>query len=104
MTELWYDNVDGMAADVFHRLHFVTPMGVSSGTTYQECPAGAQTNVLPTDIVKKDLIDRTTLHQGMVLCTITTEHNLAMLEIKTVSGQNDMPEFDTLLTLWRTPS
>ncbi len=105
VIELLYDNVNGSVNDVYRRLHFVTPMGVSAGTTYQECLAGAQTNVLPSDIPKKDLIDRTTLHKGMVLCTITTEHNLAMLELKdAVGGQSDMPEFDILLTLWRTPS
>ncbi|MEU8547172.1 protein kinase [Streptomyces roseoverticillatus] len=101
VTELRYDNTEGAAADAYQSLHFITPMGVSSGTTYQECLAGAQTNVLPTDVSKKDLIDHTTLHEGMVLCTLTTEHNLAMLEIKKVTGQNDMPAFDTLLTLWR---
>ncbi|QSY48925.1 hypothetical protein [Streptomyces griseocarneus] len=74
---------------------------MSSGTTYQQCLAGAQTNVLPADVNKKDLVDHTTLHKGMVLCTITTEHNLAMIEIKDVVGQNELPSFDTLLTLWR---
>ncbi|GAA3031096.1 hypothetical protein GCM10020000_04950 [Streptomyces olivoverticillatus] len=78
-------------------------MGVSSGTTYQECLAGAQTNVLSSDVPKKDLIDRTTIRKGMVLCTITTEHNLAMLEIKDIVGQGELPEFDTQLTLWRIP-
>lgn len=39
----------------------------------------------------------------MVLCTITTEQNLAMLEIKDIVGQGELPEFDTQLTLWRIP-
>ncbi|MFI9723517.1 protein kinase [Streptomyces sp. NPDC052396] len=103
VVELYYDNIDG-GPDIFHRLHFVTPTGVSSGTTYQQCLAGAQTDVLPSDIAKKDLIDGTTLHKGMVLCTITTEHNLAMIEIKDVVRRAELPEFDTQLTLWRIPN
>ncbi|MEX2980776.1 protein kinase [Streptomyces sp. C36] len=99
-AELRYEAVDG-ASDLFQRVHFNTTTGVSSGTTYQQCLAGAQTNVLPADVNKKDLVDHTTLHKGMVLCTITTEHNLAMIEIKDVVGQNELPSFDTLLTLWR---
>ncbi|GHG54402.1 serine/threonine-protein kinase [Streptomyces griseocarneus] len=99
-AELRYEAVDG-GSDLFQRFRFSTTTGVSSGTTYQECLAGAQTNVLPADVTKKDLVDHTTLHKGMVLCTITTEHNLAMIEIKDVVGQNELPSFDTLLTLWR---
>ncbi|WP_338930756.1 protein kinase [Streptomyces netropsis] len=100
-AELKYENQEG--SELFQKMHFATTTGVSAGTTYEQCLAGAQTNVLPSDVPKKDLIDHTTLRKGMVLCTITAEHNLAMIEIKDIADQNGLPAFDTLLTLWRYP-
>ncbi|MFI8939313.1 protein kinase [Streptomyces syringium] len=99
-SELRYENG---GVEISQTMRFRTATGVSGGTTYEQCLAGAQTNVLPSDVPKKDLVDHTTLRQGMVLCTITGERNLAMIEIKDITDQNGLPAFDTLLTLWRYP-
>ncbi|MFJ8210343.1 protein kinase [Streptomyces sp. NPDC096033] len=80
---------------------FYTPMGKSTGKTPQQCLQGAQSDVLPTEIRAQDL--RTTLPVGTLLCTVTTENRLALLEITgiTTSPGNNLPDYTTRLTLWR---
>ncbi|MER7106859.1 serine/threonine-protein kinase [Streptomyces sp. NPDC000229] len=82
------------------RWEFYTPMGKSTGKTPQQCLQGAQADVLATEIEAKDL--RTTLPVGTLLCTVTTEGRLAMLEVTGITtGHSNLPDYATRLTLWQ---
>lgn len=80
---------------------FYTPMGKSAGRTPQQCLQGAQSDVLPTELRAQDL--RTTLPVGTLLCTVTTEDRLALLEITEITAGhgNNLPDYTTRLTLWQ---
>ncbi|MGE7383885.1 serine/threonine-protein kinase [Streptomyces sp. NPDC004126] len=88
-------------------LRFLTPMGRSSGTTPEACRAGADTDTLPTRLPEKELKQDGMLTKGTVLCTVTSERNLAMLRITDVQPHSgtglsrDMPDYVTTLTLWK---
>lgn len=82
------------------RWEFYTPMGKSTGKTPQQCLQGAQADVLPTEILAKDL--RTAIPVGTLLCTVTTGNRLAMLEVTGITtGQGNLPDYATQLTLWQ---
>lgn len=82
------------------RWGFYTPMGKSIGKTPQQCLQGAQANVLPTEIEAKDL--PTDVPVGTLLCTVTTENRLAMLEVTAITtGHGNLPDYATQLTLWQ---
>jgi hypothetical protein len=80
---------------------FSTPMGMGAGPSAAECLQGAQSDVLPTQIKTDDL--RTTIPVGTLLCTETSEGNLAMLKVTdiTTGVGPDLPDYATELTLWR---
>ncbi|MFF2509423.1 serine/threonine-protein kinase [Streptomyces sp. NPDC058067] len=88
-------------------LRFLTPMGRSTGTTPEACSTGVDTDALPAAISADDLNAGKTLTKGTVLCTVTSENNLAMLRVKEVVPDtkqglsSDMPDYVTTLTLWK---
>ncbi|MFE2271035.1 hypothetical protein ACFXB4_17520 [Streptomyces lavendulae] len=88
-------------------LRFLTPTGRSSGTTPEECRAGVDTDTLPASIPEKDLKQGGPLAKNTILCTVTTDNNLAMLRIidvqphTTGGASSDMPDYVTTLTLWK---
>ncbi|MEU6664320.1 serine/threonine-protein kinase [Streptomyces sp. NPDC046821] len=88
-------------------LHFLTPMGRSTGTTPEECSTGVDTDALPAALPEADLNEGKALAKGEILCTVTKDHNLAMLQIKDVvpdtkqGPSSDMPDYITMLTLWK---
>ncbi|MFE4691291.1 protein kinase [Streptomyces sp. NPDC056749] len=89
-------------------LQFLTPMGRSAGTEPQQCRDGADTDTLPSSILAEDLKAGEVISEGTVLCTVTAEGNLAMLEVtdvlpNSVKGDlaNELPDFVTKLTLWK---
>ncbi|WP_371680868.1 protein kinase [Streptomyces sp. NBC_01276] len=82
------------------RWEFSTPMGKSGGKTSQQCLQGAQADVLPKKIEAKEL--PATLPVGALICTVTTEHRLAMLEVTGITpGHGNLPDYTTRLTLWQ---
>ncbi|WP_428986473.1 protein kinase domain-containing protein [Streptomyces camelliae] len=82
------------------RWRFKTAWGRSAGTTPDQCLEGAQGDVLPTEIEAKDL--RTTIPVGTVLCTETSDGNLAMLKVTGITkGIGALPDYATKLTLWQ---
>lgn len=82
------------------RWEFYTPMGKSTGKTPQQCLQGALGDVLPTEIGAQDL--RTTVPVGTLLCTVTSENQLAMLEVTDITaGHGNLPDYTTRLTLWQ---
>jgi hypothetical protein len=83
-----------------HPLGFLTTMGKSDGTTPEACKSGTETNALPPDIHSSELT--TILRKGVVLCTVTTDGNLAMLKITEVGDDRHRPDVVTELTVWRT--
>ncbi|MGW6403984.1 serine/threonine-protein kinase [Streptomyces sp. NPDC055134] len=88
-------------------LRFLTRMGRSTGTTPEACSSGVDTDALPAAISADDLDAGKTLTKGMVLCTVTSDDNLAMLGITDVVPDtkqglsSDMPDYVTTLTLWK---
>ncbi|MFJ5901555.1 serine/threonine-protein kinase [Streptomyces sp. NPDC093064] len=96
-TEIQY--IDSFAYST--PLVFLTPTGISDGTTPEACKSGAETNVLPPALDRDELT--TTIHKGTVLCTVTTEGNLAMLEITKIVERSTYPDYITRLTLWKMP-
>ncbi|WP_254705698.1 serine/threonine-protein kinase [Streptomyces vilmorinianum] len=88
-------------------LRFLTPLGRGTGTTPEECRTGVDTDTLPASIPADDLNQGQTLAKGMVLCTVTSDNNLAMLRITDVLPDtkeglsSDMPDYVTTLTLWK---
>lgn len=88
-----------------HTLNFVTTTGKSAGPTPEECAEGAAANALPSQLADADQGEELT--KGTLLCTVTDEKNLAMLEIKDVVVQKDASgikarDYITELTLWKT--
>ncbi|MFC8224450.1 serine/threonine-protein kinase [Streptomyces sp. NPDC057287] len=89
-------------------LKFLTPMGRSKGTSPQECRDGADTDTLPSSILSEDLQAGEIIGKGTILCTVTAEGALAMLEVtdvlpNSVKGDlaNELPDFVTQVTLWK---
>ncbi|MGI5473043.1 hypothetical protein [Streptomyces sp. CA-132043] len=82
---------------------FRTTTGISAGTTFEQCRQGLQGNALPSRIDAKDLSRQRTIRVGTVLCTETSEGNLAMLKVTriTPSAESDLPDVSTELTLWQ---
>ncbi|MEU8779484.1 hypothetical protein [Streptomyces sp. NPDC048606] len=82
------------------RWRFYTPMGKSAGKTAQQCLQGAQGDVLPAEIEAKDL--RTTVPVGTLLCTVTSDRRLAMLDVTDITtSKGNLPDYATRLTLWQ---
>ncbi|MFF9060392.1 serine/threonine-protein kinase [Streptomyces sp. NPDC014882] len=94
--ELTYNEFGGSST-----LSFLTTTGISEGATAEQCAAAADTNALPATITgKKDLL--ALLPEGTVLCTVTTDGNLAMLRITEVETRvENIPDYTTELTLWK---
>ncbi|MDQ1069617.1 serine/threonine protein kinase [Streptomyces canus] len=100
-NELQYEELGGN-----YTLRFLTTMGKSAGTTPEECAEGAAANALPSELDGDDQGELLT--PGTVLCTVTDEDNLAMLNIKDVVVQKDdagykARDYVTELTLWKAP-
>ncbi len=85
------------------RWEFETPMGISSGTKPEQCRQATGSNVLAGEIESTELTRKRTIKVGTVLCTETSEGNLAMLVVEriTPSSDSDLPDVYTRLTLWR---
>lgn len=90
-------------------MRLLTTFGKSEGTTYEACRTGVGADALPGEIVKTDLDKDTYVTKGTVLCTVTSEGNLAMLRITDVTPTgnaaiDEMPTYSTLLTVWKAPA
>ncbi|WP_243869481.1 protein kinase domain-containing protein [Streptomyces liangshanensis] len=95
-TELTYHEFGAYSS-----VSFLTTTGVSDGTTPEQCAAAVAANALPGTITgKKDLLEL--LPEGTVLCTVTTDGNLAMLRItQAVMRAGTLPDYTTELTVWK---
>nr|WP_272921595.1 serine/threonine-protein kinase [Streptomyces sp. SID8354] len=95
--EITYNGVSGIG------LEFHTPMGRSTGRTAQACLDGSHADVLPDKVSREELDKGRTIHVGTLLCTETTDGNLAMIEITgmTPNHESNMPDFATKVTLWK---
>ncbi|MFI1203756.1 serine/threonine-protein kinase [Streptomyces sp. NPDC020883] len=84
-------------------LTFRTPTGRSTGRTPQACLDGSHTDVLPKTMGREELDKGRTIHVGTLLCTETTDGNLAMIEITgmTPNTASEMPDYATKVTLWK---
>ncbi|MBK3575329.1 protein kinase [Streptomyces sp. MBT65] len=88
-----------------HTLNLVTTTGKSAGPTPEQCAEGAAANALPSQLADADQAKELT--KGTLLCTVTDEKNLALLEIKDVVVRKDASgvaarDYVTELTLWKT--
>jgi predicted Ser/Thr protein kinase len=90
-------------------MRFLTTFGKAAGPSYEQCREGVGADALPGEIFKKDLDADTYFTKGTVLCTVTGEGDLAMLQITAESPSDDsgftatMPGYTTLLTVWKLP-
>ncbi|WP_407839478.1 protein kinase [Streptomyces sp. DSM 116496] len=88
-------------------LTFLTAMGKSPGSTPEECDDAVATNPLASKLPASQLEKGKELTKGTVLCTVTSDGNLAMLRITEVVPDTDngslssMPDYVTTLTLWK---
>ncbi|WP_327252416.1 serine/threonine-protein kinase [Streptomyces sp. NBC_01244] len=88
-------------------LTFLTATGKSRGGTPEECEDAAATNTLASTLTGSQLEQGKELEKGAVLCTVTSDGNLAMLRITEVvldtekGSLSSMPDYVTTLTLWK---
>lgn len=88
-------------------LRFLTATGKSPGTTPEECREAVATNTLTSRVGRVELKEGKTITKGTVLCTVTSENNLAMIRITDViqdpgkGTYGPMPDYITTLTLWK---
>ncbi|MFI5807820.1 serine/threonine-protein kinase [Streptomyces sp. NPDC051561] len=83
---------------------FASTMGKSAGVTAKECRTGAETNALPDSIGPREFGERGSVPKGTRLCMVTTDGNLALYEITTItpaSESSDVPTVVGNLTLWK---
>ncbi|WP_101256648.1 serine/threonine-protein kinase [Streptomyces barkulensis] len=84
---------------------FRRAMGESAGNTPQECEAAAVSNPLPEELKAREINDEGAPDEGDVLCTVTTEGRLAMLEVTDMVPAEKayhVPAVKADLTLWKT--
>lgn len=85
-------------------IQFRTAMAKSTGTTPRECQEAATSNPLPSKLRAGEINDEGAPDEGDVLCTVTTEGDLAMLEVTgMVPAKRDynVPTVKADLTLWK---
>lgn len=87
-------------------LVFLTATGKSPGGTPEECKDAVGTNALTSKLTKDQLHEGKELTKGTVLCTVTSDGNLAMLRITEVvpnkGNFRPAPDYVTAVTLWKT--
>ncbi|MFG2292767.1 serine/threonine-protein kinase [Streptomyces sp. NPDC048603] len=82
-----------------------TPFGKSKGSTPEECETGAATNPIPNKLGEADVTGAgPQIAKDDLLCTVTSEGNLAMVKIVSVEQSTDtrytVPTYHTEVTLW----
>lgn len=89
-------------------LEFLTATGKSPGSTPEECREAVGADTMPSKLYGDQLRPGKVLPKETVLCTVTSDGNLAMLRITDVlidtsrSALNPVPDYVTTLTLWKT--
>ncbi|MFE6833327.1 serine/threonine-protein kinase [Streptomyces sp. NPDC057705] len=98
-TEIVYSHLGGVRDS--YELLFERPMGPSEDASPERCRMAAGANALSPKLdaaqVKKQIVP------GLVLCGITKQNKLAMMEVTSVSDNEGRPDFQTRLTLWEMP-
>ncbi|MGP4109460.1 protein kinase domain-containing protein [Streptomyces sp. 4N509B] len=99
-SDLDLDDVELTVGDgLWDRWEFETTTGISDGRTPEECRLAAGTNALAPELPYEEFED--TIPVGTLLCTLTTEGNVAMLEVTDLTPTDDTYEVSTLLTVWQ---
>ncbi|MEU9117048.1 serine/threonine-protein kinase [Streptomyces sp. NPDC048483] len=90
---------------------FRTTFGKSLGVTPQECSTAPKSNPIPHAWQARELGGRKRISQGDLLCTVTSNGNLALFKITEASGGQDgtatksgvatLPQYKGLVTLWK---
>ncbi|MFK0258464.1 protein kinase [Streptomyces sp. NPDC090445] len=96
-VEFWY---------ILQNMYFRHAMAKSPGTTPEACRQAADTTPLPAELSNTALIEKEAIVKGDVLCSVTSEGNLAMLQITDVKPTGrpyDPPAYAANLTLWKQP-
>nr|WP_257785136.1 serine/threonine-protein kinase [Streptomyces griseochromogenes] len=90
---------------IYQYLTFRTATAKSTGTTPEACRQAVDSAPLPSELPNNDLAQGKALKKGDVLCTVTSQGNLAMLRLTAVvsSGETsfDPPGYQGLLTVWK---
>ncbi|MET7698969.1 serine/threonine-protein kinase [Streptomyces sp. NPDC005485] len=85
------------------QLTFTRPMGKASGTTPQECRAGAEQNPYTETLSAQSINKEKAIAEGDHLCMVTGDGNLAMWTITSVDRPADsdyLPNFSGTVTVW----
>ncbi|MEU6866758.1 serine/threonine-protein kinase [Streptomyces sp. NPDC046876] len=94
--ELTYAIVGGPPDN--HEIVFATPTGLSDSPAPDACRTAVGANAL-SGRLDAATIDKE-LTAGRILCTVTLEGKLAMMQIDRVEPNDGKPEFFTRLTVW----
>ncbi|MEU6867532.1 serine/threonine-protein kinase [Streptomyces sp. NPDC046876] len=91
---------------LLQELDFQTPFAKSPGASPEVCRQAVDSTPLPSQIPNTTLIKAKPLAKGDILCTLTSEGNLARFELTAVTETGtsvDPPAFTGNLTLWKVP-
>ncbi|CAL9508626.1 Serine_threonine-protein kinase PknD [Nocardiopsis dassonvillei] len=87
------------------RWQLITTFGIADGRTPQACLRAAQGNALPDGVEGHEF--GSFVPEGTILCTVTSEGNLAMYEVTGLTANTDryheLPSVEGVLTLWSMP-
>ncbi|MET9660488.1 hypothetical protein ABZY11_27130, partial [Streptomyces sp. NPDC006510] len=78
-------------------------LGKASGASPEECRTAAEQNPLPSSVPSETLIKDKTIAAGDLMCSVTSEGNLAQWKISDVVFNDDkeLPTYEGSLTLWK---
>ncbi len=80
---------------------FNTPTGLSDSTSPDQCRTAVGANALSGRVDAKTAEKEFTV--GRILCTVTQEGKLAMVQIERVETNDGKPDYFTRLTVWNMP-
>ncbi|MEU3919618.1 serine/threonine-protein kinase [Streptomyces sp. NPDC029004] len=96
----WFYQAYGEAQLEMTEFGFRTPTGIGAGKDPEQCRVAVDSNALPGKLDSEQI--ENTLTEGAVLCTVTKQENLAMMEITHVTGSRGKWDFQGKVTVWGT--
>ncbi|MFF3959377.1 protein kinase [Streptomyces sp. NPDC001890] len=78
-------------------------LGKASGASPEECRTAAEQNPLPSSVPSETLVKDKTIAAGDLMCSVTSEGNLAQWKIAevVVNDDKETPTYEGSLTLWK---
>ncbi|MFF3393224.1 protein kinase [Streptomyces sp. NPDC002669] len=87
----------------YDTLEFNRALGKANGETPEACHTAAKQNPLPSSVSSETLNKEKTIVAGDVMCSVTSEGNLAQWKISNVvfNADKETPTYEGTLTLWK---